>query len=225
MTLTAVLFDLDDTLLDRRATLDGYLAGLIVRASLGGERAASFRDRFFSLDGAGYVPRATVFGQLCAEFPESGAAAEHVIHWLEHAWDDCRYMEGATETLAWCRASGLRTAIVTNGPSAMQRSKIERLGLAPLVDTILVSGEEGMHKPDVEIFRRAAERLGVAAESCAFVGDNPLTDIAGARAAGMTPIWMSRDLAWPADAEGPRHVISELRALREILGVVLHGYG
>jgi putative hydrolase of the HAD superfamily len=107
----------------------------------------------------------------------------------------------------------------------MQRSKIERLGLAPLVDTILVSGEEGMHKPDVEIFRRAAERLGVVAESCAFVGDNPLTDIAGARAAGMTPIWMSRDLAWPADAESPRHVISELRALREILGVVLHGYG
>ena len=96
--------------------------------------------------------------------------------------------ERTVDTLHALRAQGLRIGIVTNGPLLQQWRKLDMSGLLPLVDAVCVSGQEGVHKPDPEIFRRAALRLGVACEDCVFVGDQVALDIAGAVAAGMHPV-------------------------------------
>ncbi|MEP6492309.1 MAG: HAD-IA family hydrolase [bacterium] len=215
--VAAVLFDLDDTLLDRRASVDCYLAAHSQRFGLSGARADTYRARFHDLDGAGYTLRTAVFDQLSAEFPECGSGADLTSDWHERAFGTCVYVSGAADILAWCRDAGLRTAIVTNGRAVMQRPKLERLGVIELVDAVIVSGEEGIAKPDVEIFRRAAERLGVSPEECAFVGDNPHTDVAGAQAVGMHAIWVKRELEWPIGSSRPAHSIVELGALRHVL--------
>jgi putative hydrolase of the HAD superfamily len=55
-------------------------------------------------------------------------------------------------------------------------------------------------KPQVEIFQRAMNRLGVSAEDSVFVGDHPEVDIAGAKGAMMKTIW-KRNSSWPEAQE------------------------
>ncbi|MGH2899858.1 MAG: HAD family hydrolase [Solirubrobacteraceae bacterium] len=217
--MSALLFDLDDTLLDRRASVDHYLARHAERVGFSRGTASEYRARFWELDGAGYVPRATVFEQLVEQFPDCGITTDLVADWKSHAFDTCVFIEGALEILEWSRGAGLRTAIITNGRASFQRSKLERLSLVPAVDEVLVSGEEGIHKPEADLFRRAADRLGVAASDCVYVGDNPHNDVLGAEAAGMQAIWFERDLPWPPDVPRPRHAIRDLRVLRDLVAL------
>ena len=63
------------------------------------------------------------------------------------------------------------------------------LGLGSLFDVVVISQSEGLTKPDPLIFTRAVERIGVAPGEAMFVGDHPEIDVAGARAAGLVPVW------------------------------------
>jgi putative hydrolase of the HAD superfamily len=92
-------------------------------------------------------------------------------------------------TLRWLRNHQLKLGIVTNGSIAAQEPKIQRLGLAALMDTVLISEREGVRKPEAEIFNRALDRLGVDAASAWFVGDHVDADIRGASEAGLTAVW------------------------------------
>jgi putative hydrolase of the HAD superfamily len=81
------------------------------------------------------------------------------------------------------------TGILTNGTITLQRAKINQHNLADYVDFILVSEEAGYHKPDKRVFLKALELAGQASPNqTLYVGDNPLADIKGAQAAGITPI-------------------------------------
>lgn len=96
-------------------------------------------------------------------------------------------LEGAAATLRGLRNRGVRTAVVSNSDGRV-RGKLARLGLAEHLEFVIDSHEEGVEKPDAEIFHRALERMGVAPERAAYIGDIYSIDTVGARAAGMHPI-------------------------------------
>jgi putative hydrolase of the HAD superfamily len=96
-------------------------------------------------------------------------------------------LEGVFETLRGLRARGVRTAVVSNGDGRI-RAKLTGLGIAEHVEFVIDSHEEGVEKPDPEIFRRALGRLGVAPERAAYIGDIYSIDAVGAREAGLRPI-------------------------------------
>jgi HAD superfamily hydrolase (TIGR01549 family) len=97
------------------------------------------------------------------------------------------------EGLVALRRAGWRLGIVTNGEADNQLGKIERTGLDRLVDSVAVSGALGVRKPDVEIFRIAAEGAGCALVGGGWmVGDNPHADIQGGAAAGLRTVWIDR---------------------------------
>ena len=102
-----------------------------------------------------------------------------------------RLLPGAVSVLRELKCRGYRLGVITNGIAAMQNLKLDVSGLRPLLDEVLVSGEEGVHKPDPELFYRAAGRLCVAPDRCIYVGDYPPNDIEGARAAGMRPLYLN----------------------------------
>ena len=85
-------------------------------------------------------------------------------------------------TLKAVRDRGLRVGVVSDTGFDM-RPAMDRLGLSPFLDTVVMSFEHGVCKPAVEPFRTACERLRVQPERTLMVGDNPLTD-SGAVAAG-----------------------------------------
>lgn len=69
---------------------------------------------------------------------------------------------------------------------------LETLGLGPYLDFVLASGAAGHAKPDPAFFRMALERSGVPAGEAVMVGDSYQADVAGARAAGMDGILLTR---------------------------------
>jgi putative hydrolase of the HAD superfamily len=82
------------------------------------------------------------------------------------------------------RAGGLLTGLISNSWST---SHYDRKLLAELFDTAVISAEVHMHKPQPEIYRLAAERLGVEPDECIFV-DDLRENCEGAEAVGMTAV-------------------------------------
>jgi 2-haloalkanoic acid dehalogenase type II len=112
-----------------------------------------------------------------------------------------------------------RLALVSNGLGRDQRAKIERAGLAPRFEAIVISEEVGLLKPDPAIFERALEALGVDAAAALYVGDNRAHDVAGAAAAGMRAVWLDRDGDPFDDEHSPDAVIATLDELPPLLGL------
>ena len=104
--------------------------------------------------------------------------------------------------------------MVTNGQVRIQRHTLAGLGLSEAFDVVLISEEEGIRKPDPEIFARALARLDVTPDVAVFVGDNPPADIAGARAAGLKAVWMENSYyPPPQDADATIRRLADLPAI------------
>jgi putative hydrolase of the HAD superfamily len=86
---------------------------------------------------------------------------------IEHFWATFAGLwlpnENIARTLRSLRERGLKLGVITNGQGPVQRRKLAALALDREFDAVLVSGEEGVRKPDAEIFRRALAHLDVAA--------------------------------------------------------------
>jgi 2-haloalkanoic acid dehalogenase type II len=117
------------------------------------------------------------------------------------------------ETLARLRPY-FYLGVITNGPSAMQREKLAAMALEGAFDAIIVDTEFGHSKPDPRIFHHAAHQAGRAADELLFVGNSLEYDVAGARAAGWTSVWLTGTAERPRpEALRPDFVI---RAIPEV---------
>ena len=67
---------------------------------------------------------------------------------------------------------------------------IKNLGINQFFNAILVSEEVGWRKPHTKIFKEALRRLEATAKETVYVGDSPLEDIKGAKAAGMKTVFI-----------------------------------
>jgi len=97
---------------------------------------------------------------------------------------------GAIETLDWFCSRGVRLGMATNGSAAGQRAKIERFGLAPYFDRIIVEGEFGLGKPHREVFEALFTALGAEPAQTWSVGDNLEWDVAPPQSLGAYAIWV-----------------------------------
>lgn len=86
-----------------------------------------------------------------------------------------------------------KLGIISNANGKLKRD-LEILGILSYFSFIMDSGVEGVRKPDQEIFRRALQAGGVAAENTLHIGDHPEADVQGALSMGMN--------AWHYDAQG-----------------------
>ena len=86
--------------------------------------------------------------------------------------------------------------IVTNGAhnthTDSQFSKVKHLGLSERIQSLTISDEIGVRKPNIEIFKVACERAGVLPQEVVFVGDSIHNDIVGANRAEMTSVLINR---------------------------------
>lgn len=192
--IRAVLFDLDDTLLDRTRSLPQFVRSQYSRFydHLSHIPEAHFVQRFIALDARGSVWKDRVYQQLVVDERIVGIGWQCLLDdYVANFAASCIGFPNLHETLRLLHAQGLLLGIITNGRSPFQERNIAGLGIRPYLDVILVSDAEGVRKPEAEIFLRAASRLGVEPGAVVFVGDNPQADVAGAQQCGMRSIWFT----------------------------------
>ncbi len=126
--------------------------------------------------------------------------------------------EDSLPVLDQLRRAGHPLAIVSNtpwgSPPELWRRELERLGLATAVDRTIFCGDVGWRKPARAIFEFAAATLDRPPTACLFAGDDPLWDVSGSQAAGMSAVLIDRENRCP-DFRGDR--IDSLRRLPEVL--------
>lgn len=83
--------------------------------------------------------------------------------------------------------------LLTNGSPDLQNTKLEITPeLVPYFDQIVISGDFGRGKPDPTLFEFALSRLSLNKDEVIMVGDNLMTDILGAKRAGIKSVWLNR---------------------------------
>ena len=227
--ISTVIFDMDGTLIKHTWRLSQLTEALFNRFAA--ELAPLTPDEFFDvfwnksedtwymmvdgvLDGVtaakyGYINTLRSLGK------DTALAESMLAAWQELVLEEAVPFEDAYTVLDAMRDK-FTTGILTNGFIGLQRAKIERYGFANHVDFTLVSEEAGLHKPDKRVFLAALKMAGqVQPTQALFVGDNLLTDIQGALAAGITPIFMNPD----NDIDAPSGVV-KIRRLGELLGLL-----
>ena len=95
----------------------------------------------------------------------------------------------ARDAVALAKRAGLSVAVLTNDMRAFHGDEwVARMSILGEMDVVVDGSVEHVLKPDPRIYRLAAERLGVDAEDCLFVDDQP-GNVDGARAVGMPALW------------------------------------
>ena len=97
----------------------------------------------------------------------------------------------ALPTLERLRRTTLTLGLISNFEEWLERL-LDSLEVAHFFDVTVISGIEGVEKPDPQIFRIALERAGVAPENAVYVGDHPLFDVEAATDAGMFAVLIDR---------------------------------
>lgn len=89
------------------------------------------------------------------------------------------------------RKAGLKTAVISNADSDVTAVCVH-FAFAPLMDLIVTSALVGYEKPDARTYHAALEPLAVDPARALHVGDQPRSDIAGARGVGMGAVLIDR---------------------------------
>ena len=98
---------------------------------------------------------------------------------------------------------------------------MESDGVTQYFKTVILSSKVGLRKPDPEIYWMAARQIGVEPQYCAYVGDNPVRDVEGTRAAGFGMMILFEEPATlakepPTGEHKPDYAIKETRELLDI---------
>jgi putative hydrolase of the HAD superfamily len=126
---------------------------------------------------------------------------------------------GVKSTLRALRHRGIKLGLVsdTDGLKGMKTERIEASGLREFFDVTVVSGEETVEvKPHPEPFALISKRLGIPAERCISVGDNPETDVDGGLRLGMKVVIIRSKETRKEKGSQPYYLVDR-RRLRDLI--------
>jgi HAD superfamily hydrolase (TIGR01549 family) len=255
MSATAVIFDLDDTLIVEEAfamaSLRTALALFPGVDPVASEPVALEAIRSVWRTGADHA-RCLELGLaswegLWSTFEGNHRSLDGLLAWAPdyraEAWaaaagalavDDPRVVEEAALRFEAAQRSGHppidgmeaalaavsarhRVGLLTNGPSDLQRLKLDQAGLADAFDVVVVSGEAGIGKPSPAVFDIVLNGLGVRPGDAVMVGDSWERDIVGALGAGIPAFWIAAGR--PVPVEDPR--VTVIDSVRDLDGLLV----
>ncbi|MFD4327724.1 HAD family hydrolase [Nocardioides sp. NPDC058538] len=216
--LRAILFDLDDTLVDQAEAARRAVVGWAAEHGITGDVGA----RWDAVSGPHYQRyqrreisfqeqrRARTREFLGVEVDDAEADAlfagylrRYEAQWV--AFDD------AVPTLRRVRDAGLRTLVLTNGDDAHQRLKLDLTGLAAEIDLLVSTSTLPASKPDPRAYLLTCERAGIAPAEALMVGNSLAHDVLSPIDAGLDAVLLDRHDAHPDE---PLRRISPLHDLR-----------
>lgn len=191
--LSAVLFDLDGTLLDTVADIALALNRTMLEHGYDSLAESDVR-RIIGRGSPILIERAAAAQGGTMDEAAQAAMLERFFHHygeLEESNEDrARPYPGAAECLQRLHGAGLRTAVVTNKQHRFADALLRRLDLAGWVDVVVGGDTCARRKPDPQPLLFACESLQVPASESLMVGDS-VNDVQAARAAGIPVVCVS----------------------------------
>ncbi len=137
--------------------------------------------------------------------------SEDYVYWSPRI---VRLVPGTMELLDYLKPK-YHLHLITNGFQEVQHTKLSGSGLEPYFETLTVSEEVGVKKPNPEIFHFALRKAQATAEDSLMIGDEMAVDIDGARAAGIDQLFFNPNRE---QVEGDRtYEVHELLEIKELL--------
>jgi putative hydrolase of the HAD superfamily len=127
-------------------------------------------------------------------------------------------IEGVRETLE-ALAPYFRIGLICNTgatPGVVLRQLLKNFQLDHFFAVTTFSNEEGVAKPNPKIFCSTLAKLGVEPGSAVHIGDDPITDVGGARGVGMKAAWFSK-----MDGDQPPDYTWRIESLRQLPGILI----
>ena len=223
--LTTIIFDLDDTLCRYRTSLE---EGLLEAFSVSqpdelpltpDEYREGFGVEFDkAIDGEVDRPETEFRTRIFLNILKDKNYDEEKIYDLGRRFagirEDSLALYDDVEELFKSLSGKFKLGLLTNGPSNLQRRKIDVLGIDSWFDEIIVSGEHDLAKPDPRIFYIALEELNSDPEKTIYVGNSLEYDVLGANNAGVPVIWKKKgEDRTEIEGARPGFVINELSEL------------
>ncbi|CCN69379.1 HAD-IA family hydrolase [Vibrio nigripulchritudo] len=210
--IKAVYFDLDNTLVDRNASIDKFSHEFVRHFStqLKNPNVESIAATIKDIDNGGYLPADSkydrIYKALGAELPAilewrtTPSSEEIEQFWIDHIPECAVEMDGASDLISTLKSAGMYLGIISNGEEWSRQRTARATSFASSFDQIVSSEVAQSNKPDPKIFIETAKAAGFKPEECIYVGDHPINDIQGASEAGMHPIWLSGFHSHPSQA-------------------------
>lgn len=200
--LDAVLFDLNDTLVDQSSAAASAVVAwgrslrlpdpdeaLVARwTSLSERHYSRYQRRELSFVEQRRARVRDLLALPLADDEADAAFGDYLVHY-EGAWTT---FPDALPTLERVRAHGLRVGVLTNGDAEHQALKLDLVGLTSAVDVLVASSTLSASKPDPRAFQEACYLLGSASARTLMVGNSLADDVLGATAAGLPAVLLDR---------------------------------
>ena len=235
----AILFDLDDTIIDAYGKPERAWTAVVAEMSdgLGGlppalvvETILASAQLFWAdpeqhriwrqqMQAARREVVAQAFLRLAMDghdIPDADFQERLADRFSQYRNENIRLFPDAHATIDALKARGVKLALITNGASEHQREKIIRFALTERFDHIQIEGEHGFGKPEERAYRHCLATLGVEPQEAWIVGDNLEWEVIAPQRLGVYSIWYDPHGAGIPEghAAKPDRII---RTLRELL--------
>lgn len=195
-----MLFDLDDTLHDKKASLRHYALSLWENNSSQIESDLDCFIEAFVDENSIIQPKVNVFNKLSLRFNIPRGKTKCMLSDFDNNFHEFAVpFPNALDILRFLKNKGVKIGCVTNGRDFFQKNKISALGFKPYFDAVVTSGGFGIKKPDHSIFLKSLRSLDSIDDVTSFCGDSLRADIIPAKELGFTTIWKSEKSSDLAD--------------------------
>ena len=224
MDIKTIFFDVDGTLLDFKKAEDNAVEKLRIymKDSTGSEEFShayhEVNDRIWIELEQGLITGEELklerFRRFAAAKKHPAPPEDLADFYMDALGEGAFPLEGSGELLADLKGK-YRLAIITNGLVKVQEARLDAMKYSEIFEVMVISEQEGVSKPGKEIFRRTAEKMGIALDdSVLMVGDSLSSDIGGGINAGIRTCWYNPG-GWTN--ESPHKPDFEIRHLSELI--------
>ena len=165
-----------------------------------------------------------VFQQLFQErgvHADMAQAVEAGRRFREWSMDYIRLYDGAKKLLTDLKIQGCKVYLLSNAQAIFTTYELEVLDLISAFDGIYLSSDYGCKKPDRRFFRILLEEQGIDPITAVMIGNDGVCDIAGARAVGMSTVYIHSNISPKEASPVADYVLPEMDLSR--VGEILMG--
>ncbi len=188
--IKAILFDLDNTLIDfmkmkRQASEAAIDAMIAAGVQLDKEEARKILFELYDQHGIEHQHIFDEFLKRVNKKIDYKILAAGIVAYRKAKIVLAEPYPGVVPTLLKLKQRGLKMAIVSDAPILQAWTRLTEMKIQDFFDAVVTFDDTGERKPSALPFKKALEQLGIAPEEVLHVGDWPERDIAGAKALGI----------------------------------------